>query len=292
MINFIKSYYLLITICLFSINNTFADNLNCLLSPNSNFTGSQTRIFFDKESLFKILSDYKDIDFQKLLDIFGKENIKTLEYNLFLLARDGHKLAGEIILNENIKVLNDISSSILQVISAIDDLYYNSTERLISGYFIAGSFAKGELKLIPNDIDFMISVRRPERFFGTSSQKLVVQRIESINQASKVQFHLNYLPSGYVFRIGEDFSVMNSGEIYEERILESSSNKIPYILIDLTPIRLPGKLHVNSDFIKKLYTNLFWKWIDEDLSDYTGKNDIPLSSGKLFHFFKSTKASA
>ena len=138
--------------------------------------------------------------------------------------------------------------------NAINTLRGFKDQRIITRFYLTGSFATGHLQVPAKDIDFVVSLSNSVLRAGMGSEpsemKEICDELGRIGKDAGTRFEVNFFPFGRVYRVQEDGSIRRTAEVLEEEMLarmppEASRRKI---LLDVmkTDTRRP-------DFFVKLY---------------------------------------
>jgi signal transduction histidine kinase/serine/threonine protein kinase len=153
-----------------------------------------------------------------------------------------------------IEFIKDISRFLYEAVSVLQE-YKDSGA--ITHYYITGSFARGDMKPTPKDIDFVVN---PSQSFISSGNvgiaEDITRRINEIGRQAGTDFNVTYAPFGSVYKIDDDISVLPTGQIRGKDIMDNMSGSVEKILIDLT-----GRNNLysayNNDFFIRLFQNLY-----------------------------------
>ena len=122
------------------------------------------------------------------------------------------------------------------------------TERIITRCYITGSFARGELKNPPKDIDIALSVRTGILYWQVIGDYLSL--IEKISEEFGINIHITIDAFGPVYRITEG-GIELTGEVRGEELISDHDRVIGNKLIELHP-HLDAMIS-DSTFTPELY---------------------------------------
>ncbi|MBM3309297.1 MAG: hypothetical protein FJY77_03500 [Candidatus Altiarchaeales archaeon] len=132
--------------------------------------------------------------------------------------------------------LTKISGPLRQAINTLRDF---KDQRIITRFYLTGSFATGHLKVPAEDIDFVVSLSNSVLRAGMGSEppemKEICDELDRIGRQAGTRFEVNFFPFGRVYRVQKDGGIRRTAEVLEEEMLDNISPEAARrkILLDL-----------------------------------------------------------
>ena len=126
------------------------------------------------------------------------------------------------------------------ILRAIEVLKKYHDDRILTRYYLSGSFAGGRLHLPSHDVDFAVSISTSRQYFGNSIQNLL-REMKTLSENAGIEFHVTLSAFGHVYRVAAN-KIEKTGEVRGEGILKAmpATEARRKRLIDLTSIDIAG----------------------------------------------------
>ncbi|MFA5272351.1 MAG: class I SAM-dependent methyltransferase, partial [Candidatus Omnitrophota bacterium] len=125
------------------------------------------------------------------------------------------------------------------------------TERVISRYYITGSFARGEFNNNSHDLDFVIalSMHYYNSYEGIEEQKRIIAQFKEISNRAGITMHISFVPFGRIFKFDDSAELVEAGGVLRPEIVKANHKES--ILVDIM-----GSQIRKDEFFIKLYSKL------------------------------------